>query len=299
MVNSRTYFPLGCAVELISDNRHVFEAAEGAWSGWNNLFCTEPMRLHVRVMPGAAERVAPVYRRSGDSVAFEGTGGDMATYSAASGEACIHVHESALSNPAWFLWHYLDAIVFTAFGSSYFTPIHAGCVSLDGRGILLCGDSGAGESSLAYACATRGWTLTSEDSVYMAGGADRVVAGSPFRVHLRESSRLLFPELRQRAVEVMPNGKRAIRLTGSDLAAFSRSRQSRASLPASFYGGMRKRGPVSFRATLAPPANTSRRRWAGPTPVFTARRLLVWRIRVCGNCTTAIWTTRNVCCANS
>jgi len=38
------------------------------------------------------------------------------------------------------------------------TGIQAGacrCVALDGRGVLLCGDSGAGKSSLSYACAAR------------------------------------------------------------------------------------------------------------------------------------------------
>jgi predicted ATPase len=85
--------------------------------------------------------------------------------------------------------------------SRYATAIHGACVSLDGAGILLCGDSGAGKTTLSYACARAGWTFVSDDGSYLVHDRDdRVVAGNCNQVRFRPTAETLFPELHGRQV---------------------------------------------------------------------------------------------------
>jgi serine kinase of HPr protein (carbohydrate metabolism regulator) len=73
--------------------------------------------------------------------------------------------------------------------------IHAACVALHGHGVLLAGDSGAGKSSLAYACARRGWTYCTDDgSLLVTLGTGRSVLGNPRVFRFRQTAAALFPE---------------------------------------------------------------------------------------------------------
>jgi hypothetical protein len=94
----------------------------------------------------------------------------------------------------------------------YFTPLHAACVERNGNAVLLCGESGAGKSCLAYACARRGWTLIADDAVHLAPWPDCLVAGGSRVIRLREVARALFPELEGRPMGVAPNGKPALEI---------------------------------------------------------------------------------------
>jgi hypothetical protein len=54
-----------------------------------------------------------------------------------------------------------------------------------------------GKSTLAYACARRGWTFVTDDgSTLLWHRRDRAVAGEPHRFHFREEAAEVFPELR-------------------------------------------------------------------------------------------------------
>src|SRR5260370_9733348 len=85
--------------------------------------------------------------------------------------------------------------------SVYVTPFHAACVARQDRGVLLCGDSGAGKSSLAYGCGRRGWAYLSDDASYLMRrcAAERLVLGHPHRVRLRPDSPRVSPELAARS----------------------------------------------------------------------------------------------------
>lgn len=57
--------------------------------------------------------------------------------------------------------------------------LHAGCVAVDGRGLLILGPSGAGKSALALRLITRGAMLVADDRTELHARDGRLVARCP------------------------------------------------------------------------------------------------------------------------
>lgn len=71
-------------------------------------------------------------------------------------------------------------------------PLHAACVSLRRRALLLMGDSGAGKTTLAIQCLLGGFEFLSEDSTFVHP-ATRLVTGIANYIHLRPDSLRFLP----------------------------------------------------------------------------------------------------------
>jgi serine kinase of HPr protein (carbohydrate metabolism regulator) len=57
--------------------------------------------------------------------------------------------------------------------------VHASCVAIDGRAVLISGPSGAGKSDLALRLLDRGFTLVSDDQTIVRRDGERLVASAP------------------------------------------------------------------------------------------------------------------------
>jgi serine kinase of HPr protein (carbohydrate metabolism regulator) len=57
--------------------------------------------------------------------------------------------------------------------------VHASCVAIDGRAVLISGPSGAGKSDLALRLLDRGFTLVSDDQTIVRREGERLVASAP------------------------------------------------------------------------------------------------------------------------
>jgi serine kinase of HPr protein (carbohydrate metabolism regulator) len=57
--------------------------------------------------------------------------------------------------------------------------LHASCVAVDGRAVLISGPSGAGKSDLALRLIDRGFTLVSDDQTMVRKSGDRLLASAP------------------------------------------------------------------------------------------------------------------------
>ncbi len=88
-------------------------------------------------------------------------------------------------------------------------PLHAACVSHQGRGVLVAGSSGAGKSTLSVTLLRAGFDFLSDDTVFLrpssTGGS--VVSGFPDEVDVTPTTTSMFPELGHLADEPMPPGR--------------------------------------------------------------------------------------------
>jgi serine kinase of HPr protein (carbohydrate metabolism regulator) len=57
--------------------------------------------------------------------------------------------------------------------------IHATCVAVDGRAVLITGPSGAGKSDLALRLIDRGFSLVSDDQTLVRKSGERLLATAP------------------------------------------------------------------------------------------------------------------------
>jgi hypothetical protein len=117
-------------------------------------------------------------------------------------------------------YYFLEGMSWDLLGHLYLTSIHAACVRHGNRGVLLCGDSGAGKSSLAYACARKGWMFLTDDATCLIRKNHRpIVVGNPFQIRFRDSAVELFPELQDRNITRRIHGKLSIEVPTAGLPA--------------------------------------------------------------------------------
>jgi hypothetical protein len=189
----RLYHPLGFSIEVITNSEEVLAAAEESWGGLRKAFREPALELRIALGEGGSGICppSPVYR----------------------GLAFAWVDRDAVERKAYLRYHFLEAIALSLMASSYVTPLHAACVELAGQGVLLCGNSGAGKSSLAFACARAGWRYISDDASYLVRkGERRLVVGNSHQVRFRPSAIELFPELEGLSITPRAAGKPSIEL---------------------------------------------------------------------------------------
>lgn len=206
---------MGFPVQLATNSPDVVQAAEQAWGALHCRSSREPLAVRVVVTgrPGGPLPPAPVFRAQRSLVAIVSDAGNFAACDYTAGIAACWVTSVTVADPDYFRWHFLEAAVYTLLAQCAATPLHAACVGLDGRGVLLCGPSGAGKTTLSYTCARRGWTFVSDDSSTvpwdrLPGG--RYVRGQPLRMRFRPDAARVLPELAGWLVGAHPNGKPSI-----------------------------------------------------------------------------------------
>lgn len=213
------YYPLGFELELETNSEHVMAAAQQSWAAFRPSFSERPVHLSVGVLNtyGSERRMAPVVRSREHLLSTVAGSGDFAFCDMREGFGFAWLNSTTAADHAHLRYYYLEALVYSMLQSLYLTPLHAACVARDSRGLLLCGESEAGKSTLAYACARGGFTYVSDDATYLIRSSDQnKVIGNPHLVRLREPARQLFPELRAHPITLRAQGDRAIELATAD-----------------------------------------------------------------------------------
>jgi hypothetical protein len=96
-------------------------------------------------------------------------------------------------------------------------------VARNGRGVLLCGDSGAGKTCLSFACARRGWSFITDDGVSLVRRSqERMVVGTPRDMHFRPTAVEILPELEGHLALIEPWGKLVFQPSSSAFPDFRR-----------------------------------------------------------------------------
>lgn len=214
---SATYYPLGFPVEVTTNSHYVLEAAEESWGQFpTRRVAQSPLQLRIGVSQGESNKCppAPVCRSQRTLLSIIADVDNFVVCDLEQSFAFGWLTQTAVEHRSYLRYHFLESTAMILLTSSYATPIHAACVSYMGQGFLLCGDSGAGKSSLAYACAQAGWTYTSDDSSFLVQDSyDRCVVGNPYKFRLRPSGMQLFPELEDYTITPHAWGKPSIEVS--------------------------------------------------------------------------------------
>jgi hypothetical protein len=215
------YYPLGFAVEIATNSGEVLAAAEESWGRFQKAFSEPPVRLEIGVTAEDSQECLPpppsCWAR-GHLLTNIADAKNFSVCDLRGGFGFAWLTQAAVKNRAYFRYYFLEAAALTLLDSLYMTALHAACLEMGGHGVLLCGASGAGKSSLAFACARKGWKfLTDDGSAIVRKRMGRVVVGNPHQMRFRESAVELFPELKVHRVTPRATGKMAIEVATASL----------------------------------------------------------------------------------
>ncbi|HLX43708.1 MAG TPA: hypothetical protein VKR43_09755 [Bryobacteraceae bacterium] len=228
-----TFYPLGFPLVVSSNSEAVLKAAHIEWDAWairSPKFDEPPIVLTFHVseetpeLPDTSEFHAHLHQFT-----FVADLRNHAVCDTRTHTGVAWITASAAGDPAWLRYHFLEAMALEMIVSLHMTPFHAACVAnKNGSGVLLCGDSGAGKSSLSYACARRGWAYLSDDATYLIRdrASERIVLGHPHRIRLRPDAPHLFGELWDYQPTRRGNGKMSLEISLAGLNIWS-ARQTR------------------------------------------------------------------------
>jgi hypothetical protein len=215
LTQSAVFYPLGFPTDLRTNSPEILSQAHDLWSCFEKHFDTEPIQVSVYVEDGGSAECppSPVTRIMLPLLTWIV---DANNYGIANLERCttqIVLSDQVAQKLQYLRYFLLAPSPLCHIVTRYVTAIHAGCVARNGRGVLLCGDSGAGKSSLSYACARAGWTFVSDDaSFFLNSGKERLVTGNCHQIRFRSTAKTLFPELEGIEISPRPAGKPSIEL---------------------------------------------------------------------------------------
>jgi hypothetical protein len=207
------FYPYGFPVEVRTNREEVLAQCDESFRHFEKRFDTRPIVVDVHVVESDAEECppAPTHHIVAPLLVWFADGNNLCVLDFDRVRSQVVVSAAALRHPLYLRYFFLEPAATTHISSRYTTPFHAGCVSLDGRGVLLMGDSGAGKSTLSFACARAGWKYIADDASMMLNHqSQRIVIGDSHQVRLRPSAAELFPEIRGMAITPRAEGKPSI-----------------------------------------------------------------------------------------
>ncbi|HEY7306420.1 MAG TPA: hypothetical protein VH601_20010 [Bryobacteraceae bacterium] len=215
-------FPFGFLLRIKSNHRGVIEIARETWSCFAPEFSAQPLELHFIVSEANAALCKPgtppdaVFRAQNNLLVAVADAHNSALCDLRAGFGFAHLSETAVLDKNYLRYTFLEAIAYTLLDAQHVVAVHAACVAKNGSGFLLFGESGAGKSSLAYACARQGWTYISDDCAFLLRRASgRVATGNPRTFRFRPAASTLFPEVK--GPVSLRNGKHTIEIESAAL----------------------------------------------------------------------------------
>jgi hypothetical protein len=191
----RTLLVLGAAVCFESNSRELLALASEAFAGLpaHRWPAGEPLRVCLRLTdPHVKERIKlppPPRLTSGGGLLHATLDSDNFAVVSPEARAALVVASSAMLRHSHLLRYELIefATLTLAARTQALVPLHAACIGLAGRGILVLGDSGGGKSTLGLLSALSGLELLAEDSAFVKVRG-LLATGAPNYLHVRSTA---------------------------------------------------------------------------------------------------------------
>ena len=216
----RTFYPFGFPLQVETNSAEVIAAASEGWDAFDQTFDEVPVRLCLGVLQGSGDPLPPesVFRSREHLMSIVADADNFIVCDFNRGFAFGWVVQSTVADHPLLRYRFLTAAGATLVEQRAFAALHGALVSRNGTGMLFAGDSFAGKSTLAYACARSGWTYVTDDCALVSRRReDRYAVGDPHSIRFRPDAPELFPELSDCLLTVRPNGKMAIEVLTRDL----------------------------------------------------------------------------------
>ena len=216
----RTFYPKGFAATISTNCETVISAAECVWGRFKKTRNEPPVELRLAVTESVTGIKPPVRmpHGQGNLVSFIHDAENFAVCDLRAGFGFGWLTTAVTCDESYLRYHFIENCVYILLEARYLTTAHAACVALDGKGVLLAGNAAAGKSTLAYACAKRGWTFISDDASHLIReSVGRVIVGNPYQIRFRPHAMALFPELAGNVPFERPTGKPSIEVDTSTL----------------------------------------------------------------------------------
>jgi len=215
LTHAKTFYPYGFPTEVRTNAPELLDQFGKMCDIFEKRFDIEPIQVDVHVVECESMECppAPSYRLMLPLLVAASDVDNYMVADLARSTSQLTISRAAMKHKQYLKYFFLEPSACQHIGSRFTTPVHAGCVALNGRGVLLMGDSGAGKSSLSYACARAGWTYVSDDgSLLLNGGSKRMIIGNCYQVRFRPMAVKLFPELEGLPITPRATGKPSIEM---------------------------------------------------------------------------------------
>ncbi|HEX4311411.1 MAG TPA: aldolase [Acidobacteriaceae bacterium] len=221
----RTFYPYGFPSEVRTNEPRILDLFQASFGVFERRFDTQTISVEVHLIESDSTECppSPSYRLSYPYLFVVADSSNYSVIDLSSLRSHMVVSTAALRYPTYLRYFFLEGGAACHVTTSFTTPVHAGCVAFNGQGVLLCGDSGAGKSSLSYACARSGWNYISDDASFLLNRNNkRIVIGDCHKVRFRPSAVELFPEIAGHEITPRAEGKPSIELPTAPMAHIHR-----------------------------------------------------------------------------
>ena len=215
----------GFPMRVITNSPDVIQTTEESWAGYPLLFSDHSLEFRVVVSDDQqAKRPSNIFTRAQKHlITIVSNEDDFAVGDLDRGIASFWICPASARDHEFFRNYYLYNLMYMMLWHARMAMVHAACVARNGRGVLLCGESGAGKSCLSFACARRGWSFITDDGVSLVRGSkERMVVGTPRDMHFRPSAVEVLPELEGHLTLIKPWGKLLFKPSSNELPDFRR-----------------------------------------------------------------------------
>jgi len=215
------FSPLGVTLRLETNSTEIRDACRASFGSYGDFGpLARASQFTVRLLVDASFTAAPpwpdvVFRRHGDMLYASAGGQNTAVADLRRRQAFGFVSPAMAGDSDFLRRNFLDCLVLTMMtrgaGATH-TYVHASAVAKCDRGLILCGPRESGKSTLAYACARRGFEIVADDVVYLRAGRNLTAWGRPWRLRLLPDCTRFFPELQEKAERTKSANKEVVEI---------------------------------------------------------------------------------------